>query len=49
MTHLDKVFSPKLDLEYITKAPADLYTEKGFHMTVLLAKCWIAIYWRVKK
>lgn len=49
MIHLDNIRSPKLPSAYIIKAPTDLYTEKSLHMIVLLAKYWIAIYWRVKK
>lgn len=48
MIHLDNVCSPKLHLEYITEAPKDLCV-KSLPMIVLLAKSWIAIYWRVKK
>lgn len=49
MIHFDNVCSPKLHLEYVTEAPKDLCVEKSLHMIVLLAKSWIAIYWRVKK
>lgn len=49
MIHLDDVFSPKLHLQYVIKAPVDLYTEEFLHMIVLLAKYWIAIYWRLRK
>lgn len=31
MIHLDDVFSPKLHLQYVIKAPVDLYTEEFLH------------------
>lgn len=49
MIHLDNIHGPNLHLEYISEAPTDLYTEKSLYRIVLLAKYWIAIYWRVKK